>query len=168
MTTIKALVEGGKTKPAPPLGPQLSAMKLDVKKVIDAINEKTKDFAGIQVPIEININPDTKEFEIKIGTPPVASLIKKELKIEKLAKTPFKVIEKEGGVKEEFTESLTFDQVVKIAKVKMDDLKTNDFKKAVKEVVSTCVSCGVYVENKPPKEIIKEIDEGKWDGKLNV
>jgi len=168
MITIKALVEGGKAKPAPPLGPQLSAMKLDVKKVIAVINEKTKDFAGIQVPVEIKINPDTKEFEIEIGTPPVSSLIKKELKVEKLAKTPFKVIEKEDGVKEEFTESLTFDQVVKIAKVKMDDLKTNDFKKAVKQVVATCVSCGVYVEDKTPKEIIKEIDEGKWDGKINA
>jgi large subunit ribosomal protein L11 len=165
MITVKVLVEGGKATPAPPLGPALAPTKIDIPKVISAINERTKDFAGMQVPITIKIDPSTKEFEISVGSPSVAALIKKELKVKILAKAPFKVFEKEG-VKEEFKESLTFDQIVKIAKMKLDDLKTDDLKKAVKQVVSSCVSSGCYIENKTPKEILKEINEGKFDSKI--
>jgi large subunit ribosomal protein L11 len=165
MITIKALVEGGKATPAPPLGPSLAPTKVNVAQVIAKINEKTKEFAGMQIPVAIKIDPATKEFEISVGSPSVAALIKKELGAKILAKAPFKVYEKDG-VKEEFKESLKFDQVVKIAKMKIDDLKTEDLKKAVKQVASSCVSSGVYIEGKMPKEIIKEINEGKWDEKI--
>ncbi|MHA1872479.1 MAG: hypothetical protein ACTSVB_00080, partial [Candidatus Heimdallarchaeaceae archaeon] len=78
---------------------------------------------------------------------------------------PFNVYEKEE-IKEEFKESLKFEQVVKIAKMKMGDMKTDDLKNAVKQVTGFCVSAGVYIENKKPKEILKEIEEGKWDEKI--
>jgi large subunit ribosomal protein L11 len=165
MITVKALVDGGKATPAPPLGPSLAPTKVNIGQVIAKINEKTRDFAGMQVPVTIKIDPATKEFDISVGSPSVAALIKKELKVKILAKAPFKVYEKDG-VTEEFKESLTFDQIVKIAKMKMDDLKTEDLKKAVKQVVSSCVSSGVYIEGKKPKEIIKEINEGKWNEKI--
>lgn len=165
MITVKALVEGGKATPAPPLGPSLAPTKVNIGQVIAKINEKTKEFAGMQVPVTIKIDPSTKEFEISVGSPSVAALIKKELKVEKLAKAPFSVYQKEE-IKEEFKESLKFEQIVKIAKMKIDDLKTEDLKKAVKQVVSSCVSSGVYIEGKKPKEIIKEINEGKWDEKI--
>ena len=125
MITVKALVDGGKATPAPPLGPSLAPTKVNIGQVIAAINEKTKDFAGMQVPVTIKIDPATKEFEISVGSPSVAALIKKELKAKTLAKAPFKIYEKDG-VTEEFKESLKFDQVVKIAKMKFDDLKTED------------------------------------------
>jgi len=165
MITVKALVDGGKATPAPPLGPALAPTKVNIGQVIAAINEKTKEFGGMQVPVTIKIDPSTKEFEISVGSPSVAALIKKELNAKILAKAPFKVFEKDG-VKEEFKESLKFEQAVKIAKMKIDDLKTEDLKKAVKQVVSSCVSSGVYVEGKKPKEILKEINEGKWDSKI--
>jgi large subunit ribosomal protein L11 len=165
MITIKALVEGGKATPAPPLGPSLAPLKVNVAQVVAKINEKTKDFAGMQIPVSIKIDPATKEFEISVGSPSVAALIKKELKVKELAKAPFKIYEKDG-VKEEFKESLTFDQIVKIAKMKIDDLKTEDLKKAIKQVASSCVSSGVYIEGKNPKLIVKEISEGKWDSKI--
>lgn len=139
MITIKALVDGGKATPAPPLGPSLAPTKVNIGQVISAINEKTKEFAGMQIPVTIKIDPTTKEFEISVGSPSVAALIKKELNVKTLAKAPFKVFEKDG-VTEEFKESLKFDQIVKIAKMKMDDLKTEDLKKAVKQVVGSCVS----------------------------
>jgi large subunit ribosomal protein L11 len=165
MITIKALVEGGKATPAPPLGPSLAPTKVNIGQVIAKINEKTKDFVGMQVPVTIKIDSSTKEFEISVGSPSVAALIKKELNVQILAKAPFKVFEKDG-VKEEFKESLKFDQLVKITKMKIDDLKTDDLKKAVKQVAASCVSYGVYIEDKQPKEVIKEIDEGKWDDKI--
>lgn len=165
MTEIKAIVEGGKAKPAPPLGPQLAAAKVNIQEVINAINEKTKEFNGMEVPVTINIDPKTKEIDISVGSPSVAALIKKELNVKKLAKAPFNVFEKEE-VKEEFKESLKFEQVVKIAKMKMESMGTDDLKKAVKQVVGFCVSAGCYIEEKKPKEILEEIKEGKWDEKI--
>lgn len=101
----------------------------------------------------------------KAEVPSITVLIREELNVKKLAKAPFNVYVKEE-VKEEFSESLNFDQVVKVAKMKMDDMKTDNLKKAVKQVVAFCVSAGVYVEGKKPKEVLKEIDEGKFDDKI--
>jgi large subunit ribosomal protein L11 len=165
MTTIKAIVKAGKASAGPPLGPSLAALKMNTKDVIAAINEKTKDLEGMEVPVTVEIEPSTKEFKISVGTPSLTALIRKELNVKTLAKAPFNVYEKEE-VKEEFKESLDFDKVVKFAKMKMSDMKTDDLKNAVKQTVSFCVSAGVYVEEKRPKEILKEIDEGKWDSKI--
>jgi large subunit ribosomal protein L11 len=165
MTDIKAIVQGGKANPAPPLGPSLAAAKVNTAEVISAINEKTKEFNGMEVPVTIKIDPKTKEYKISVGTPSVAALIRKELNVKTLSKAAFNVYTKED-IKEEFKESLKFEQVVKIARMKMDDIKTNDLKKAVKQVVASCVSSGVYIEGKKPKEILKEIDEGKFDEKI--
>ncbi len=153
---IKALVEGGKASPKPPLGPQLSQARVDVGKVIAAINEKTKDFAGMQVPVEIIVKED-KSFEIKVGTPPVSSLVKKELGVQKLAKEPGR----------EVVGDLKFEQVLKIARLKLDSLGTRDMKKAVKQILGSLVSMGVTVEGKHPKDVQREIDEGKWDERFS-
>ncbi len=164
MTEIKVIVEGGKAKPTPALAQQLSAAKINIQEVINAINEKTKDLNGMEVPVTVKID-ENKNYEISVGTPSVAALVKKELNVKKLAKAPFNVYEKEE-IKEEFKESLKFEQVVKIAKMKMGDMKTDDLKNVVKQVTGFCVSAGVYIENKKPKEILKEIEEGKWDEKI--
>ncbi|MBM3303568.1 MAG: hypothetical protein FJY76_00585, partial [Candidatus Aenigmarchaeota archaeon] len=105
--TIKAMVEGGKATPAPPLGPALSPLKVDVKKIIETINQKTRELAGMQVPIKVTVNED-KSFDIEVGTPPVSALIKAELKLEKGGG--------EAGIKR--VGDLTKEQVRKIAKMK--------------------------------------------------
>ncbi len=154
---IKILIDGGKANPAPPLGPFLSSVKADVNKIVAEVNEKTADFAGMQVPVEIEVDTETKAANIIVGTPPVSSMIKRELKAEKLAKTAWK---------EPPVGDLKFDAAVKIAKAKLDAMNTNDLKSAVKQVVSTCISVGVTVEGKTPKEIVKEINSGKWDSSM--
>ncbi|MFQ6009626.1 MAG: 50S ribosomal protein L11 [Candidatus Aenigmatarchaeota archaeon] len=168
--TVKALVEGGKAVPGPPLGPALAAAKVNIGQVVSAINEKTKEFKGIKVPIEVIIDTDTKEFEIRVGSPPISQLIKKELKLERLAKTPWTIPKpKEGEAPpEEFRASISMDALVKIAKSKMESMKTDNLKIAVKQAVASCVSSGVMVEEKHPKEILKEIDDGKWDDKIKA
>lgn len=150
---IDALVEGGKAKPTPPLGPKLSQLKLPVGQVIQKINEATKEFAGMQVPVKIIVDLDTKEFEVEVGTPPVSALVKKELGIETAAHSAGK----------EWVGDLNMDQVVKIARMKIKDMNTTNLKSAVKIVLGTILSMGVKVEGKDPREIQKEIDEGKWD-----
>lgn len=70
MTNIaEALVGGGKASPGPPLGPSLGPLGVNVKAIIDKVNEQTKDFAGMQIPIKIIIE-DNKQFSIDVGTPP--------------------------------------------------------------------------------------------------
>ncbi|MGD1061120.1 MAG: 50S ribosomal protein L11 [Methanomassiliicoccales archaeon] len=156
--TIEVLVEGGKASAGVPLGPALGPMGINVVQVVAKINEKTKGFEGMKVPVKVIVDTKTKAFEIKVGTPPTSSLIFKEIGAEKGSGTPNK--SKAGN--------LTIEQAVKIAGMKQDSLMGKNLKSRVMEVVGVCVSSGVTVEGKDPKVIQKEIREGKWDAKLAV
>ncbi|WP_087036740.1 50S ribosomal protein L11 [Thermococcus litoralis] len=150
---VEVLVEGGKATPGPPLGPAIGPLGLNVKQVVDRINEATKDFAGMQVPVKIIVDPVTRQFEIEVGTPPVSQLIKKELSLEKGSSEPTRNI----------VGDLTMEQVIKIAKAKKQQMLAADLKAAAKEVIGTALSMGVTVEGKDPREVQKEIDEGVYD-----
>ncbi len=143
---VEVLVPGGKATPGPPLGPALGPLGVPVPKIIAAINEKTREFAGMQVPVKVIVDPATKEFELEIGIPPTSALIKKELGIEK------------GSGDSSPVGNLTLEQVVKIAKTKAEQSIAKDIKGTVKEVLGTCVSMGVTVEGKPAREFLKEVD----------
>ena len=80
---INAIVDGGKATAGPPLGPALGPLGVNAGQVIAKINEATKDFAGMKVPVKVIVDTETKEFRVEVGTPPTAELIKKEAKIEK-------------------------------------------------------------------------------------
>ena len=110
--TIEALVEGGKASAGPPLGPALGPMGVNIMQVINTINEKTKDFQGMKVPVKVIIDPKSKDFTIEVGTPPAASLILNELGAEKGSGAPS--THKIGN--------LSIDQAIKIAKMKYDSL----------------------------------------------
>jgi large subunit ribosomal protein L11 len=154
--TIKALVEGGKASAGPPLGPALGPLGVNIMQVINTINDKTKQFQGMKVPVKVIVDPVTKEFEIHVGTPPAASLILNKLEAEKGASSPSK--HKIGD--------LTIDQVIEIARMKQDGLLGSSLKQKAKEVVGTCVSMGVTVEGKKPQEMQKAIDAGDYDAKF--
>jgi len=153
---IELLVEGGNAKPGPTIAPKLSQLKLNVGEVIKQINEKTKQFTGIQVPVKIIVDVETKQYEIEVGLPPVSALVKRELKIETAAHNPGK----------EVVGDISLEKVIEIAKMKMKDMNTSSLKSAVKMVLGTLVSMGVTVNGKHPKEVIKEINEGKYDNLL--
>ena len=59
---IELLVEGGKATPAPPLGPALGQLKMNVGEVINQINDKTQNFKGMKVPVIVTVDDETKEF----------------------------------------------------------------------------------------------------------
>lgn len=151
--TIEALVPGGQATAGPPLGPALGPLGVNVMAIVNKINELTKDFGGMKVPVKIIVDVDTKEFEVEVGTPTTSALIVKELGIEKGSGDPGK--QKVGN--------LTIQQVIKIAKMKRQELLAKNLKKAAKEVLGSCVSMGVTVEDKDPREVQREIDEGKYD-----
>ena len=62
---LDVLVDGGKATPGPPLGPALGPLGVNVIQVVNAINEKTKAFAGMKVPVTLTVDSKTKAFEIK-------------------------------------------------------------------------------------------------------
>ncbi|MEM2115426.1 MAG: 50S ribosomal protein L11 [Candidatus Woesearchaeota archaeon] len=154
--TVKIVIEGGKATAGPPLGPALGPLGVNVGLVVKTINEKTADFKGMQVPVTVIVDTQTKEFEIKIGTPATSSLIKKELNIETAAHNPSK----------EVVGNLTIQQVIKIANMKQDNLSGKTIKERVKEIAGTCVSMGVNIEGKSAKEFIHEVNQGKYDNIL--
>lgn len=152
---VEALVEGGKATAGPPLGPALGPLGVNIMQIINTINEKTKQFDGMKVPVKVIVDPKTKNFEIEVGTPPASSLIMKELGLEK-----------GSGSSTHKVGNLTIDQAIKIAKMKQDNLLGKELKQKTKEIIGTCTSMGVTVEGKKPREIQKEIDEGKFDSKF--
>ena len=121
--------------------------------VVNKINELTKEFAGMRVPVKVIVNLETKEFQVEVGTPTTAALIIKELKIEKGS----------GQAGKEIVGNLSLEQVIKIALVKKKQLKAKTLAKAVKQILGTCLSMGVNVEGKSPKIVQKEIDQGVYD-----
>lgn len=161
---IELLVEGGKAGPDPSSAQKLSAYKLNIGDVFKKVNEQTAEYRGMQVPVKIIVDKDTKEVEIEVGIPPVTSMIKKELGLEKA-----KFTEEDVAEGKTVLGSITMEQCVKIAKLKMSQMLVKDLKAAVKQVVSTAGSMtGIQVEEKNYKEVLKEIDEGKWDELFNV
>ncbi len=150
---VELIVSGGQANAGPPLGPALGPLGVNIVQVVNKINEVTKDYAGMKVPVKVSVDPEDKTFEVSVGTPTASALVVAELKIEKGSGTPNSV--KAGD--------LTMEQVVKIAKIKAPQLLAPDTKQASKELLGTCVSIGVTVEGKDPREVQKEIDSGNYD-----
>ncbi len=155
---VEALVAGGQATAGPPLGPALGPLGVNVLSIVNKINEVTKDYAGMKVPVKVIVDTETKQFEVTVGTPTASALIVSELKIEKGS----------GSPKATKVGNLTIDQVMKIARMKTPELLSPDLKLAVKEILGTCVSMGVTVESKDPKDVQKEINEGKYDAQLKT
>jgi len=153
---IELLVEGGNAKPGPNIGPKLSQLKLNVGEVISKINEATKEFKGLQVPVKIIVDTETRKYEIEVGLPPTSSLLKREANIEVAKRTK----------PDEVVGNVTMEQIIKVAKMKMKDLNTTNLKSAVKMVLGTALSLGLTVNNRNPKELIKEVDQGLYDNLL--
>jgi len=151
--TIESLISGGKATAAPPLGPALGPLGVNIGQVVADINKKTSIFNGMQVPVKVIVDMDTKKFEIEIGTPPASSLILKEADIEKGS----------GNPKTDKVADVVIEQIIKIAKMKEGNLLGKTLKEKVKEIIGTCNSMGILVEGKPAVETIKDVNDGKFD-----
>ncbi len=154
--TVSALVVGGEANAGPPLGPALGPLGVNVMQIVKEINEVTKAYTGMRVPVKVNVDTDTKQFTIEVGIPTAAALIVKESGISKGAAT----------AKTAVAGNLTVDQLVKIACVKKAQSYGSELKSVAKEVAGTCVSMGVTIEGKQGKDFLAEVKEGKWDDAL--
>lgn len=153
--TVESLIEGGKATAAPPLGPALGPLGVNIGQVIAEINKKTIEFKGMQVPIKVIVDTATKAFQITVGTPPASALIKKEANLEKGSGNP-----------KEMIADLKIEQIIKISKMKHDSLLGKDNFARAKEICGTCDSMGVMVEGKRASETIKDINQGSFRDKI--
>lgn len=153
---LNLIVPGGKATPAPPLGPAIAPLGLNIGKVVADINAKTKQYNGLRVPVKLIVNLDDKSYEIEVGKPFLFELIKKEAGIEKGS----------GKSKEEFVGDISFERLVKVVKEKIDEMNTSDLKKAVLQGIGICISAGIKIEGKDPRVVKEEVKEGKYDDKL--
>jgi len=155
MAEVKLMVEGGKATAGPPLGPSLAPLGVNIGQIVSQINEKTKGYAGMKVPVVVEVDK-SKNVTINVGSPPTSALILKEAKASK------------GGANQKTDKvgNLTIQQVKKLAEMKINSLSSSKIYSAVREIVGTCNSMGVTIEGKPAKEIQKEIKSGKWDDLL--
>ena len=153
---ISSLVTGGAASAGPPLGPALGPLGVNIMEVIKAINDKTRDFEGMKVPVTVVVDSDTKKYEIEIGIPSAAALIMKEAGIQKGSGT--------SGT--EWAGEVTMDAIIKVANTKLEKSYASSIKSVAKTIIGTCLALGVKVEGKTPKEITAEINEGKWDEKF--
>lgn len=154
--SISALVTGGQASAGPPLGPALGPLGVNIMEIINTINQKTSDFEGMKVPVIVSVNTKTKKWEVIVGIPSAAALLLKEAGIQKGAGTS-------GAT---WVGDIKIDSLVKVAKAKLESSYASSIKSVAKEVAGTCVSLGIKIEGKNPKEFTAEINAGKWDDSL--
>lgn len=154
--SVESMIPGGKATASPPLGPALGPLGVNIGEVVSEINKKTAAFNGMQVPVKVNVDTDSKAFEIEIGTPPASALIKKEAGIEKGS----------GSALTDKVADLKIEQIIKIAKMKEDNLMGKTLKERVKEVIGTCNSMGILVEGKQASEAIADVAKGAFDKEI--
>ena len=131
---IKLYVAAGQANPAPPVGPALGQHGVNIMGFCKAFNEQTKGREGLILPAVISVYKD-KSFSFIIKTPPSAILIKKAANLAKAS----------GMAGKEKIAQITKKQVEEIAKIKMEDLNTNDMTQAMVTIEGTARSMGVEI-----------------------
>ena len=133
---IKLQIPAGKATPAPPVGPALGQHGVNIMAFTKEFNERTKDKAGLIIPVVITVYAD-KSFSFITKTPPASVLIKKACKIESGSGVPNKTK----------VATITKEQLQKIAEQKMPDLNAANIESAMSMIAGTCRSMGVVVED---------------------
>jgi len=131
---IKLQIPAGQANPAPPVGPALGQHGVNIMGFCKEFNAKTKDAAGMIIPVVITVYQD-KSFTFITKSPPASALLKKAAGIASGSKVPNK--DKVGKV--------TKKQVLEIVKLKMADMNANSEEAACRIVAGTARSMGIEV-----------------------
>ncbi|MGA2264851.1 MAG: 50S ribosomal protein L11 [Phycisphaerae bacterium] len=134
VTKIKLQAPGGQATPAPPVGPALGQHNISPGQFVSQFNERTKEYNGMPIPVEITVYAD-RTFSFIIKSPPAAALLKEAAQVAKGSGVPNK--EKVGQV--------TKAQVRAIAQRKLADLNAHDLDHACRIVEGTARSMGITV-----------------------
>ncbi|MCI4353392.1 MAG: 50S ribosomal protein L11 [Thermoplasmata archaeon] len=141
---VSVLVEGGKAAAGAALGAALGPLGVNVAQVVVQINEHTKQFAGMKVPVLVKVDAATRAFTLEVGRPPTAALLLKEAGKEKGS----------GKSKGEVIGDVSMDAVRKIAEAKGADLQGRSDEERVNQVLGTAVSMGLTVDGADPRGLL--------------
>ncbi|MBW6513355.1 MAG: 50S ribosomal protein L11 [Candidatus Syntrophosphaera sp.] len=133
---LKLQLPAGKATPAPPVGPALGQVGVNIPEFCRQFNEKTADQPGMVFPVVIYVAKN-KSFTFEIKTPPASILIKKEAGLAKGSPTPNKA--KVGHINQ--------DQLRAIAQLKIQDMNCNTLESAMSMIAGTARSMGVVVDD---------------------
>ncbi|MHA1374988.1 MAG: 50S ribosomal protein L11 [Promethearchaeota archaeon] len=124
--------------------------------MVDTVNEKTMLFKGLTVPVRIVCDPETKQFEIFIETPSTASLLLKEIGVEKGS----------SSCSDDKIGDINLDQIINVVEAKKEIFLNRTYKAAIKSVLGTALSIGVTVEGEDPRMIQQRIENGDYDDRI--
>ncbi|MEA2573026.1 MAG: large subunit ribosomal protein [Chloroflexia bacterium] len=133
---VKLAINAGKATPAPPVGPALGGHGINIMAFVKEYNERTADQVGYVIPAEITVYED-RSFTFVTKTPPASDLLKKAAGVQAGSGAPNK--NKVG--------SISRDQVLEIARMKMKDLNAYDEDAAVKMIEGSARSMGLTVRD---------------------
>ena len=133
---IKLQIPAGKATPAPPVGPALGQHGVNIMAFTKEFNERTKNDAGMIIPVVITVYAD-RSFSFITKTPPAAVLIKKACNIQSGSAVPNKTK----------VATISIDDVRKIAETKMPDLNAASVEAAMSMIAGTARSMGITVED---------------------
>jgi large subunit ribosomal protein L11 len=131
---IKLQVPAGQANPSPPVGPALGQHGVNIMQFVKEFNARTVDQMGMIIPVVITVYSD-RSFSFITKTPPAAVLIAKAAKVQKGSGQPNR--NKVGKVSEE--------QIRDIAKLKLQDLNTDDLEAAIRTISGTARSMGITI-----------------------
>lgn len=134
-TLIKLNIVGGSATPAPPVGTALGPHGLPIMDFVKAFNDKTADQKGTVLPVVITVYED-RTFSFIVKKPPIAELIKMELKLQKGSGKPGR----------ESAGKITDAQARAVAEKKLEDLNTKNIEQAAKIVKGVARSMGIQSE----------------------
>jgi large subunit ribosomal protein L11 len=131
---IRLQLPAGSANPAPPVGPALGAQGVNIMGFCKEFNAKTKDQAGMILPVVITVYAD-RSFSFILKSPPAAVLLKKAAGIAKGSGVPNR--DKVGTV--------TRKQVLEIVDIKRKDLNADDDDQAFHIIAGTARSMGLEI-----------------------
>ena len=135
MAKIKLQINAGQATPAPPVGPALGQHGVNIGQFVKEYNDRTRDDTGTVVPVEITVYAD-RTYSFITKTPPAAVLLKKAASIAKGSGTP----------NTDLVGSVTHDQLLEIAKIKMKDLNASNPEAAARMIAGSAKSMGLTVK----------------------
>jgi large subunit ribosomal protein L11 len=133
--TMKLQITAGQATPAPPIGPALGQVGVNIGEFVSRFNEATAEMGDDLIPVVISVYDD-RSFELEFKSPPASSLILKKVGIKSGASDIFN----------ETAGTITRAQVREISEQKLEDLSANDLEAADKIIMGTCRSMGIEVK----------------------
>lgn len=131
---VKLQVMAGKANPSPPIGPALGQHGVNLMEFCKSFNARTANEEGMIIPVVVTVYQD-RSFTFITKTPPASVLLKKMASVQKGASDP----------KRDRVGRLTKEQVMQIAKMKMEDLNANDLDSATRIIMGTARSMGIEI-----------------------